>query len=119
MLENGMKVGMTGVGSFRLLHYNAYFIERDLDLPDIFSMIDVGNLPADVQTTLVEMMLAKVKQFAPAKLPTKIGEAVDMDAKGLPIFTQYFLYTLVNSLDECTVFGGGIEMKSFLCFDGD
>ncbi|EJK59616.1 hypothetical protein THAOC_20129 [Thalassiosira oceanica] len=113
-LETGPKVGLCGVGTVRLLYYMAFFHERGLPLPDIVSLVDLGHLPQDIQLQLVKMMLEGVKQFAPERLPTTVREAVGMCSTGLPIHAQYLFYTLTTSLEECVVFGGGIEMRSFL-----
>jgi len=113
-LETGPKVGVCGVGTVRLLYYMAFFHERGLPVPDIYSIVEVGTLPRDIQLQLVRMMLEGVKQFVPERLPTTVREAVGMCSTGLPIHAQYLFYTLTTSLEECKVFGGGLEMKSFL-----
>jgi hypothetical protein len=112
-----LKIGHTGEGLERLKEYIKQLREEGIigpnDTPTIFSCIDVENIPVEVQRESAKRHLEGLKRFLPDELPTTEYESLLLQMLGLPIPAIYYIWSVVKSVDECLIYGGGIEIQSF------
>ncbi len=111
------KIGSCGNGQYRWNKYNGN--EKDDPFTEsepleIRSVVDLDNLTEDVQKELIPRMLKAMSQFVPATFPTTINDLLELDQRGLPVFTQLLFWSMVKDRVECKRLGGAIGLQSCL-----
>ena len=103
-------MGSTCKGMVRFAEY----VKEYGDMIHIFSVIDLDNIPQAVQTKVTFFLLRALEGFIPRKFPVTIKDCIRMEMEGLPLYTQLFFWSMVKSIEECTILGGALELKSNL-----
>ena len=113
--KNDRRGGFAGVGNTR----NEFYMEElrkgnRLTVPHLISIVNINNIPVDVQIECTEMILDGLKEFKCDHLSDDIAGEIKMEMLGLPIDLQKFCWGLCTSLDECKRLGGSIEISGHL-----
>ena len=105
-----LKCGLTGDGAERS---SEYATKLGKDAFTLISLIDLENIPVDVQREVVRRIREGSARFLPEELPTTHLEALLVEMLGLPISTVHLFWSVVKSTDESHI-GGANEIQSFL-----
>lgn len=113
--KNDRRAGFAGVGNTR----NEFYMEEyrkgnRLTVPHLLSIVNIANIPVDVQIECTEMILDGLKEFKCDHLSDDIAGEIKMEMLGLPIDLQKFCWGLCTSLDKCKRLGGSIEISGHL-----
>ena len=88
------KTGVAGNGEVRL---DKGYSEL-LHLLDIFSTMDIDNMPSDFQRRLTKKMLNDLRPFTfQSSRPVLVIDAIREDMIGLPIASKFFLDDIINN----------------------
>ncbi|EJK56655.1 hypothetical protein THAOC_23417 [Thalassiosira oceanica] len=108
------KFGSAARGDMRLTHMRDDHIARGIEPPRAYSVVDIANLPLDVQLETVDFLLNEFKRFASPRLPRTLREMLVQDMQGASVGTQTLFSSIVEPYDPQQILTGGIALRGSL-----